>query len=151
MKDPWNPLEIPLETCLKGLNHPRNTLETPLKPPCGNHETFLKHLGNSLKHLKNFQSLLWHILETFMKYPRTSLNPSGNSIETSLKLLWSLLQTLLLILLKHPRNFLDTTLKCSQHTPKTSTPKTFLPHPWNFLKTQWKLHLNSSRTSLNHP
>ena len=57
MRDPWNPLKTPLETGFKGLNHLWNTIETPLKSPCGTHETFLKHLGYSLKHLQNFHTL----------------------------------------------------------------------------------------------
>ena len=136
MKHPWNPLETPLETCFKGLNPLWNTLETPLKSFCGNHETFLKHLANSLKQL--FYTLLtisWNTWE----------------LKTALKLLWSLLGTLLKTLLKHPQHFHETPLKCSQQTPDTFTLKTFLQHPLNFFKTPWKLHKNSPKTSSTHP
>ena len=70
MKDPWNFFGDPWSfddrpfnpswnspwNWLKRLESPGNTLETPLKSPCGTHETFLKYLGNSLKHL-NFHTL----------------------------------------------------------------------------------------------
>ena len=88
-----------------------------------------------------------------MKHPGTSLKPSRNPLETALKLLWSLLQTPLKTLQKHPRNCLVSLLKCSQHTPETSLnthQKLFLQHTWHFLKTPWKLQINNSKTSFNH-
>ena len=131
MKHSWNTLRIFLKFPWNTSELPWNTFEISIALPWNFFKT----------------------LDTSMKHPQTYLIPFISSLETVSKLLWSLLQTPLKIFLKHPQKFLETLLK--QHTPDTPVTslkqiKKILQHTWNFLKTPWKLHLISSKTSLNH-
>ena len=123
--------------CGRQIQMPVKPTETPLKYPLifvNTLETFVKNPWNFLKQsskLKLIEKNPWNTLETPFKHPYNTFwtpftNP-WNPLETLIKQPWNFPETLW--------NFLETPLKLSENTLKTS-----LKYHWHFLEIPLKLH-----------
>ena len=115
-----------------------------------NHKTKLEKLetphGNLQNSSKTSTKLSWGTHKTTQKNIWYTLYTPLNFHETTLKM-DTLLEILFKALLKHPCNFLKTSLKHSGNSRNTFL-KTFMRPSWNCLKFMLKLLWNSHETTL---